>query len=275
MRHLLFAKLAAVVCGVLIIATGCSNRPAAGSSNAGNEIGTPRERSSWLCAPSSTPADDDTDGARWACDQYAAGESIPKPEPLRLKSESSPNPSATAPVPVSEPSGIENAPFPAQSVPSAQPANLVEADAISLNSDPQTTNGDGSVPIQSTPHQSVRAEDADIPEYVALSFQPDEPVAILDLPRDFFAIQVIALASQTALEKYAVDNDIRGMSAARIAANDNLFYVLLLGIYETRSKASAALASIPEPYTNPWIRSVGSLQDAMIAGDKLAGAPIQ
>jgi len=49
--------------------------------------------------------------------------------------------------------------------------------------------------------------------------------------------------------------------------------VLLLGIYETKDLAKQALASVPKKQKkniSPWIRSMGSLQTAMIQGDRLA-----
>ena len=50
-----------------------------------------------------------------------------------------------------------------------------------------------------------------------------------------------------------------------------LFYILLLGIYETRALATEASAELPAPFSNPWIRSVRSLQRAMAQADDLTG----
>ncbi|MEM7080686.1 MAG: SPOR domain-containing protein [Pseudomonadota bacterium] len=112
-----------------------------------------------------------------------------------------------------------------------------------------------------------------VPEYVALSYTPDKPVSILELPPEFYAVQLLALSGKDKLEEFAVHNNINGMSAARVASNGNLMFALLLGIYETRERAEKAITHLPAPFDQhrPWIRSVGSLQEAMIAGDNLAG----
>lgn len=98
-------------------------------------------------------------------------------------------------------------------------------------------------------------------------------MAILDLPEDFFAVQLVAVSSKEALEKYAQERRLSGMSAARIYAADQMYYILLLGIYETQEKAELAIASLSGPLAelSPWIRSVGSLQSAMLEAERVSG----
>lgn len=112
-----------------------------------------------------------------------------------------------------------------------------------------------------------------MPAYIRLAYRPERPVSILDLPEDFSAVQLIAVSSREALEKYAAQSNMRGMSAARILRGDKLFYVLLLGIYETRERAERAIVELPPPFDvhTPWIRSVESIQKAMIAADRHVG----
>ena len=111
------------------------------------------------------------------------------------------------------------------------------------------------------------------PEYARLAYRPDKPVSILDLPDDFAAVQLTALSSREALEQYASKNNMRGMSAARILSGNQLYYILLLGIYETHERAQRAIVDLPPPFAGltPWIRSVGSLQNAMLAADRHVG----
>ena len=109
-----------------------------------------------------------------------------------------------------------------------------------------------------------------VPQHVRLAYRPEKAVAIIDLPADFWAVQLIALSSKEALEAFANANDIRGMSAARIATGSGLFYVLLLGVYETRALATQASTDLPPPFDNPWIRSLGSLQKGMLEADRVA-----
>ena len=110
-----------------------------------------------------------------------------------------------------------------------------------------------------------------MPEHIRLSYRPPQPVAIVDLPDTFWAVQLIALSTKESLEAYADKYKIRGMSAARVVAGDQLFYVLLLGIYETRENAEKASQNLPDPYHKPWIRTIKSLKDAMIAADARTG----
>ena len=96
----------------------------------------------------------------------------------------------------------------------------------------------------------------------------------MDLPPNFIAAQLMALSTRADLERYAQQKQVRGMSAARIAVGDKLMYVLLLGIYESREIAEQAVVDLPPPFDTikPWLRSVGSLQRAMVAGDELEAA---
>ncbi len=113
-----------------------------------------------------------------------------------------------------------------------------------------------------------------LPRHVELSYRPDKPVAILDLPEDFYAVQLVAVSSKEALEKYARERKLSGMSAARIYAAEQMYYILLLGIYETQENAELAIASLSGPLAelSPWIRSVGSLQRAMLEADRVSGS---
>jgi septal ring-binding cell division protein DamX len=95
----------------------------------------------------------------------------------------------------------------------------------------------------------------------------------LDLPEYYWAVQLLALSKKEALENYANQTQLINLSGARIASQNQLLYVLLLGIYETKELAKQAVASLPENQKknlSPWIRSMGSLQTAMVQGDRLA-----
>jgi len=107
------------------------------------------------------------------------------------------------------------------------------------------------------------------PLYQQLSYRPDAPVALLDLPADFYAVQLVAVSSKQTLEQFAAEHQLAGMSAARIWNGQKIFYVLLLGIYEDREHAERAVESLSGPMAElqPWIRTVGSLQRAMRAAD--------
>lgn len=137
-----------------------------------------------------------------------------------------------------------------------------------VTADPMTDaqEADSQVPEQSRPAE-------DVPLHVALAYRPGQAQRLIDLPDEFWAVQLAAFASPEQLSEYARQHELRGMSAARIARNNTLFYVLLLGVYETRENAERAAATVPEALSvEPWIRSLGSLQRAMRAGELLAPA---
>ena len=74
------------------------------------------------------------------------------------------------------------------------------------------------------------------------------------------------------------------MTAARVEKEGELFYVLILGVYESETIARDASAELPDALvgTQPWIRKLGSLQTAhlpsqheaeVIAGPTPTGQP--
>ena len=97
-------------------------------------------------------------------------------------------------------------------------------------------------------------------------------VSVMDMPAEFYAVQLIAMTNRQRLEEYIAINQLEGMTAARTERNGEIYYVLILGIYENRGLAERASLEIPPPLdtTEPWIRELGTLQEAMLRGDALA-----
>lgn len=118
-------------------------------------------------------------------------------------------------------------------------------------------------------------EDPSLPLYQRLSYQPDRPTALTDLPGSFYAIQVIAFASKEDLEQFIIDNDLPVMSGAVVEKDGELFYALLAGIYSDRETAERAVRSLPEEISShgPWIRTMESLQAAMERAEQHPGEP--
>ena len=95
---------------------------------------------------------------------------------------------------------------------------------------------------------------------------------LMDLPPDYFAIQAGAFPNPEALHQHITQYGIEPAYRVRLASNDRLFHVLILQIHDSRRAAEAAVANLPQPLNSLdlWIRSVGSLQNAVRAGDALA-----
>ncbi len=179
-------------------------------------------------------------------------------------------PDAGAPVTAAPVAGDPDAEAP------AEPAALASA-AVAAPVDPAATAPESATPQPAAAQSAaggsnVRAADA-VPRHVALAYVPAQPTAMLDLPPEYFAVQLIAMNSKQSIESFVHEHQLRGMSAARIEKDSALYFVLILGIYETYDRAFEASRDLPPPLdgVEPWIRSLGSLQNAMVRADQLVG----
>ena len=166
------------------------------------------------------------------------------------------------------------------STPAAEPAASDEAaiddaaidDAVSNDIVVGTAAADAAVPDASAAAaEQTEAAAAAVPDYARLAYRPEQPTSLLDLPPDYYAVQVIALSSTDELQRFFVGLGVSELSAAVVAVDGELRYVLLLGVYETFAAAEQAAANPPatlEAY-DPWIRRLGGLQSAMLRADRL------
>jgi septal ring-binding cell division protein DamX len=226
----------------VLLSFGCGSRATAPSAQT-NETAD-RSDESWFCQVGAT--DDD-----WDCVQSEALAATHTPQ--RLPAARTQTPAVIqVPEPINRSLG--------------KPASTTTPGVLS------NTAAVTSEPV-ATPAPKAKASTENVPKHIALSYRPDKPIAILDLPADFWAVQLVALSSKEALEKWAKENKVSGMSAARIWNGQQMFYILLLGIYETRANAEEAIASLLTPFVDqvPWVRSVGSLQAAMLEADRESG----
>ena len=133
-----------------------------------------------------------------------------------------------------------------------------------------------------TPQQDVAQETDQAPEIAVLETDvvprtAATPGSFLNMPAEFYAVQLMAMPSRERLEAYIREHNLTDMSATRIARDGELYYVLILGVYETQELAETASRDVPPPLDKrePWIRSLGNLQDAMIRANAMAGdAPL-
>ena len=109
------------------------------------------------------------------------------------------------------------------------------------------------------------------PLYISLAYKPEKPTSLLDLPESFWAIQIMAMQDQNALNSFVSENELVGVSGAKIGSQGKLFYALLLGVYESRSIAEEAWESRPQSISSlkPYFRGLGSLQTAIRDGANL------
>lgn len=124
----------------------------------------------------------------------------------------------------------------------------------------------------SAPALERNPRSAALPDWQRFAYRPTEYSALSELPAHFYAVQIVAMSSMEALESFAMEHPLSGALAARVETDGELYYVLLLGFYETLADAQAATASRPGSLMNsePWIRKLGSLQDAVVRANVLA-----
>lgn len=89
--------------------------------------------------------------------------------------------------------------------------------------------------------------------------------SVLDWRAGHYAVQLIALDSDQAVAALAERLAIPELVRVRIESGGRLFHVLLLGDYANRRDAEVASAGMVRrmPSLDPWVRSVGPLQDAV------------
>lgn len=229
---------------VLFVLSACSNNPATTSSDQAESISRAQEKA-WFCQMAEN-------GEDWQCVQDAALARNPKPDRLPAREQT-------------REAGAEISPT-AELGPLTEDTETEDTDVNSEPAETSTTSNEAA--------SAIPAPTTDLPVHIALSFRPENPVALTDLPADYFAVQLVAVSRKRDLEEFAELHQIRGMSAARIFSQDQLFYVLLLGVYETYAYAERAVASLGPPFDTlqPWIRPMGPLQVAMLAANEQTGS---
>ncbi len=82
-------------------------------------------------------------------------------------------------------------------------------------------------------------------------------------PANYYAVQVVASSSLEQLKDFAKVNQLSDEWMAETSVNGKLWYVLMLGVYPSKVDAEQALVSVQDLNTQPWIRTVGSVQSVM------------
>ena len=225
--------------------------------------GTAGAQGEWFCEMAENAED-------WDCiqDSELARNPIPSRLPEPKPAAASRTPAATAAASLdanpAQPPPIE--PLLAEPPPPPPPPTSVTAAAAdAVPAAPEET--------VASPLVSAAVPASDTPAHIRLAYQPQSPTPIVDMPADFYAVQLIAMSSRGRLEEYIDEHRLEGMTAARVERDGDLYYVLILGIYETRDLAEQASQDIPPPLDTrePWIRRLSALQEAMIRGDAMAG----
>lgn len=82
-------------------------------------------------------------------------------------------------------------------------------------------------------------------------------------PAGMFAVQVVASSSMEQLNFFVSQNQLSDEWTAETVVEGKTWFVLMSGVYATKGEAEQALAGLQELGTDPWIRTVGSVQAVM------------
>lgn len=98
---------------------------------------------------------------------------------------------------------------------------------------------------------------------------PAEPADLASVPATHYAVQLIALRSEAALDAFVAERQLGHMMRVRVASGGQLHFALLAGVYPSRQEADRAVAALAPTLQalKPWVRTVGGLQAAMAAAD--------
>ena len=186
------------------------------------------------------------DNESWECQQDAA--LVRDPQPTRMP----------PPKQIASPASLASTPAAPTTPPQPDPSPLPPMEAAT----PQ--------------HSTAQDEDTALPLHLALAYSPENATSFMDLPPQFWAVQVMALSSAEAVEYYVSQQGLKRMSAAVVETQGQLMYALILGIYDSREKANRVAAALPPPFeaVEPYVRSVASLQAAIQRGEALADGAV-
>ena len=114
--------------------------------------------------------------------------------------------------------------------------------------------------------ESMAAEQIDEPVAVVMLDEESSPLAgngLASQPAGNYAVQVVASSSAANLSSFCTQYNISEQWIAETTVGGKVWFVLMSGVYETKSEAVAAKSSLSEMGTAPWVRTVGSIQAVM------------
>lgn len=224
----------------------------------------------WECTPESDEAlaaIERTAAVASPSSAEAAPPHPPAPTPSQPPHEAVPGPDAASPA------TIAVAPEPAADQQRLNNAR-VQSEARSQRPDAAPSPRDAARPTDpvqprqppaSPPPPSPPTPSSELPLYRQLAQGGEAPADPLALPANFYALQLLAMSSQEALDSFAAEQGLSDTISTRVARDGDIYYVLLAGIYADQDAAEQALASLPPAVRalRPWIRPLGLLQQAI------------
>ncbi len=104
--------------------------------------------------------------------------------------------------------------------------------------------------------------------------RPDSASDILERSPEHFAVQLSAMETQALADGFISNYElgsVEGLMTLELAQEEELYYVVLLGVYDTFDEAQAAVDTLPETMADvrPWIRPLSSIQTGITDAEAL------
>ncbi|OOG22719.1 sporulation protein [Thioalkalivibrio denitrificans] len=186
---------------------------------------------------------------------------LPEPRPLSPPPERAPTPAPEPPAPA--PAEVAPADPPPQPV-VPDPAPPADPPVVEAPAEPEPD------PVPVEPEEPPPVAEAEPPPAA-----PEPPEVTGELrdaswlqaqPRDHYTVQIMGLSDLQALRRYGREQGIdRELAWFRTTRNGEAWYVLVAGNYPDAEAARASIAELPEAVrrNQPWVRTFGSVQEAM------------
>jgi septal ring-binding cell division protein DamX len=99
-------------------------------------------------------------------------------------------------------------------------------------------------------------------------------IDLLALPGERYAVQLIAMANLNLAEQFTAEHSLDDAITVQLARDEELYVVVLLGVYATYAEAEAAVDGRAESLADikPWIRPLESIQAGLEAAANLIAA---
>jgi hypothetical protein len=115
---------------------------------------------------------------------------------------------------------------------------------------------------------AVAVAEADTAGSVLETWEVEQRAETLDLenqPGSLYTVQLMTMSSRERMEAYMAEHAVGDLPIAPLERDGEVYYALLLGIYDTFAEAEQAMTQLPPGLSDktPWVRSLGSVQTAM------------
>ena len=175
-----------------------------------------------------------------------------------------------------------------QRLPGDEEEDLIEADpiiaapfiapAVSLDELPDSSESEQptetSAETSEAPSEVSTADLIESSSDVSIDAPTAMSINLLAQPAEHYAVQLIATANLDLAEQFTAEHSLDDTITVQLARDEELYVVVLLGVYSTYADAEAAVDGRGESLADikPWIRPLESIQAGLEAAANLIAA---